>query len=542
MSEGSTPRISLFWKWLPWSLLLGFLAIGLPLFLCTPLVSDSNLYDLIAREMLRGQVHYRDTVDNNFPGLIWVHIAIRTVFGWSPVVLRVADLLILSAIIGLFLLWVPRGPYAVAVRGWATLAVFAFHFSTPEICHCQRDYWMLLPLLLALRIRQYQIHRVADSTSRWSLTGWSFLEGLLWACGVWIKPFVLLVGLGVWLLSFLLFLRAEKKWAGGFLTSTLALLAGGLVGAGGGLLWLWQSGSWPYFWDMMTEWNPTYLTVAPLHQRFTAFLSWSLRYPPWVLVHLVAIPCSLLAISDGFASRSPDSRARGSALIAGFYLVWLVQALWFQLPHDYVLSSTVLPAIGVIAGARSLKNPGVEAALGLSVFLVFVLLLHPLLKWDRLRLWGLCLQEGRSARIKDALTGVGGIHGTSWQDLEKVAGFLRNAGAKDGEVTCFSHSSRPLYLQLDIRPSTRFTAYERPLTLYPHKRDELLHALSASQQRFVITDTVGMKMAFQRFAREKPNLSRKELQQIFPWNQPVVFQAGRYQVRRVTEPVKAIWP
>ena len=37
-----------------------------------PLFSDVIHYDLSARNLLRGGVHYRDVLDINLPGMVWV--------------------------------------------------------------------------------------------------------------------------------------------------------------------------------------------------------------------------------------------------------------------------------------------------------------------------------------------------------------------------------------------------------------------------------------------------------------------------------------
>ena len=34
----------------------------------------------------------------------------------------------------------------------------------------------------------------------------------------------------------------------------------------------------------------------------------------------------------------------------------------------------------------------------------------------------------------------------------------------------------------------------------------------------------------------------KPMAEVFPWNEPVVFRAGRYTVHQVTGPVEAVWP
>src|SRR5215471_2991835 len=74
-----------------WGVLAALLAVNLPGFLCMGLDSDILMYDLCARRVLAGDVHYRDLLETNFPGIVWAHMAIRSLFGWRPEVLRAAD-------------------------------------------------------------------------------------------------------------------------------------------------------------------------------------------------------------------------------------------------------------------------------------------------------------------------------------------------------------------------------------------------------------------------------------------------------------------
>jgi len=51
--------------------LLLCLGIGLPLFLAMPLWVDPITFDILARQVLRGDVLYRDIFAHGLPGMIW---------------------------------------------------------------------------------------------------------------------------------------------------------------------------------------------------------------------------------------------------------------------------------------------------------------------------------------------------------------------------------------------------------------------------------------------------------------------------------------
>src|SRR5689334_2864688 len=74
-----------------WAGLVALLAVNLPAFLCMGLDSDTLMYDVCARRVLAGDVHYRDLLETNFPGIVWSHMVFRSVVGWSFEALRAVD-------------------------------------------------------------------------------------------------------------------------------------------------------------------------------------------------------------------------------------------------------------------------------------------------------------------------------------------------------------------------------------------------------------------------------------------------------------------
>src|SRR5258708_1378095 len=83
------------------SLFLTALLVNVPAFLCMGLDADANQWDLCARAVMQGDVLYRDALENNLPGMLWLHVAVRALLGWSSGVLRLVDLAIVLALIGL---------------------------------------------------------------------------------------------------------------------------------------------------------------------------------------------------------------------------------------------------------------------------------------------------------------------------------------------------------------------------------------------------------------------------------------------------------
>ena len=63
-------------------------AVRGPLFLCAPLGPDPVMYDLQARVVDDGGVLYRDILEPNLPGAVWIHSVVRHIAGWSSEALR----------------------------------------------------------------------------------------------------------------------------------------------------------------------------------------------------------------------------------------------------------------------------------------------------------------------------------------------------------------------------------------------------------------------------------------------------------------------
>lgn len=485
---------------LPWLALVLLLVVGTPLFLCMPLWADATLYDLAARNVRDGGVPYRDIFDTNLPGMVWLHLLVRHLLGERSEALRLADLFVYSGIVLLLLSWLRRGGQRLTACAWAAVALIAFYFSLSELCHCQRDTWMLLPALAALELRQRRLD--AEEPGRAS----AFAEGALWAVAFWIKPFVAVPAV-------VCFLATPRRWPGAASAERVPLVAGGAIVLLVGLGWLGHVGAVPYLADVFLHWNPEYAGQSANLEQRTRFLCKA--FLPWSLVHLVTVPLSVVLVVRG---RHGGTGGRGWALPAAFYLGWLLQAAYLQKGYDYILASAAPPALALVAGRAWWPGPLRLGTALLLAFAVWAAARHPLVVPERLALWERCCHEGSSAELRDRLKRVATRNAPDWADLERVADFLRQRRARDAEVTCYNNSTHPLYLILDLRPSTRFLHYDTILMCFPSRREEVRQALKESGQRYVVSDRQALP------GDEEPG--RDE----FPWSLPVLFRAGRYAV------------
>jgi hypothetical protein len=137
-----------------------------------------------------------------------------------------------------------------------------------------------------------------------------------------------------------------------------------------------------------------------------------------------------------------------------------------------------------------------------------------------------------------------------WEDLQRTGDFLRGLDLRDGELTCFNAFTIPLYIQLDLRPSTRYLYLDNALIIYRRHRDEIHKEVAASRQRYVVTDLVSsLGLTPEQAAAVGPDgplalppETPAAAKEFYPWSGPIVFRAGRYCVHRVVPPLDKMWP
>jgi hypothetical protein len=542
------------WSWRDWSALAALLLVlivCLPIFVCMAPWVDATFYDVCARVIQRGGVLYRDTFDTNLPGMAWLHLAIRSLFGWRSEVLRAVDFLVVAGITYLLVHWdaaLPR--YG---RLWTAVALLAYYFSTSEWCQNQRDVWMLLPCLLALYLRRYQLLMPKPAFQTLLLSG---LEGLLWGAAVWIKPMAFVPALACWLFSALWRYWSASMWRAARIEGA-GLLAGGLVAGGAGCLWLWQTGAWGPFWDILLNWDPEYQAFfMRWPHRWKHLQFWCVTNMPWCLVPTVALPLAAITLASIFQRREmPTGKRLAQALLAVLYLSWIGQVLLFQGWYPYHWTPSVLLGLALLATwLRMPAEPQWRFVLGfhLLLFAGLALFMHPVLRPQRLATWWTCLTQGSSNELRDqlALTPQQGVWGgaINWEDLQRIADFLRDHELSQDSLLCLHESTMPLYLELDRIPPMRYLFFGQAIGVYRAHSARMLEELSASQARYIVSDLALSGCWPPQAANDgvsetqlSPHFS-KPLSETFPWSEPIVFRSGRYAVHWVSKPIRKLWP
>lgn len=520
------------------------LAVGLPLFVRTPVWVDVTYHDLSAWNILHGGVHYRDVFETNLPGMVWLHALLRPLVGWSHEAIRLADLAVFGSVLRLLTRGMRQVEIGPAGRVWFVVAATLFYLFETEFIHCQRDGWMLFPAVAAATLRTGQSVR----PRRWSA---AVAEGLLWGLAVWIKPHVLVPALLVWVVS----LRFQERRPA--MRDALGLLVGGLAAGAAGSLWLSATGAWGPMWDVLLNWNQEYYHWSWADQGSKVGLV-SAYFAPFSLLHLAAVPVALVAV----VRREPHR-----AVLAALYLGWLAQAAIIQKPFDYAHYPPTLLGLAVLAMHRwpvgpvflvwcvaaGLLNQLAGDGSGLRTFqrsrpvsarVVFPD--HPITQSGRLALWPRCWTDG-SWELKDQLANYHENHcAPDWADLRRVADFLAGQDLVDRELICWHDSTHPLYVWLGVRPAIRYPHVITAMK-FKSKREQIRREALASPARFVVSDLVPATY-LSPIGPPPPPGPTTELParfpawrtEVFPWNQPVVYRAGRYVVHEMRAPRGAI--
>lgn len=523
------------------------LATGLPLFLRTPVWCDITLYEVAARTLLRGGVHYRDVFDTNLPGFVWLLTVICWAFGFSSIALRCVDLAIVAGVVYLIDRLARRGGATPVSRWWAIAAAAVLYPSTVEMVHAQRDTWMALPAVAALLIRVRRGSTSAPSPAPGF--AWACLEGALWGCAVWIKPHCILMAAGVWLATAWPLARATTHRRSTLLADALGNLTGGLVVGLAGLALVVAGGSWSGFWEVLTVWAPEYADVSrrELEMRYDLELHW---FPPWSLLLIPTVPLAMLSIVDaapwaGLPSPEPSrpgpvgrllpgwlwDREAGSqgrivrAALAVLYLVWSAQSFYIQRGFVYCHMVELFLMFGLWAAHRwSLpaavilwialtstfwligdRNPRVRARLftiarhdgrpASEPEYEHYFVRHPLADWQRLKLWSRCWRCSLSNRERyilwDQLRRLDGHEAAfSWEELDEVAEFLRSKHVGDRELIAWHDTPHALYLMLNIEPGLRYMHVNtaQGISDAAHARVQVELAATAGVARYAVSD------------------------------------------------------
>jgi hypothetical protein len=559
------------------------LLIGVPLFVAMPPWTDVTLYQLAARNILKGGVHYRDIFDTNLPGFVWIITALEAAFGSHYRAWNAVDLCVIASAVLVLSRWVNRTGGTPATAAWFVAACALFYPFTTEYNHLQRDPWQLLPVALATHLRMNR----ATRSPAWRPVATAVVEGFLWGLAVWLKPHVVFPAFAVWVVSAFALARQHSRRM--IAKDLVAVVCGGLLAGVPGLVWLITTGAWPHFLDVFFNWNPEYLADAGpvLHRAATVFgfhRPWSWLHYPAILFAVVALwesrvwsrvsqsPAPVRGSRSVYHAAETEAIATHRAILGVLYLAWMGQVILFQKPNDYLHIPLLLLAFAVVASQRCAffvpllcwilfvgalhvladYNASVRGliAAGNRPTATFTLDKHPLVDRHTWKCWPRVWIEGDSNELRDSLGLSAYVScGPDWTEANEVAAFLRTVEPQlqPGELNCWHDGTHVIYLLLDLDPATRYIHYGTAFT-FQSKREVIAKAVADSHQRYVVSDLMRSRWGG-RAVVDSPKAWRDNdplpawlppnEREKFPWNQPVVFRAGRYLVHRI-DPAKPL--
>jgi hypothetical protein len=446
---------------------------------------------------------------------------------------------------------------------------------------------MLVPALAAYSLRLRQIKAFKNGgIDKKTLSGLALLEGVCWGLAVVLKPFASVPAAACWLLSLVIGIK-DGRPARSLLLDGFSVFAGGILVGALAVFWLEWSGNWTYFLkEVLGTWNSDYLQASPRLAR--RLVTWCQTLWPWSLLHFAAVPWSLLLIVRAFSSTTSfdSSDAHYSQSLFGvFYLAWFLQSNLLQHQFEYQLVPPVLLAISLLAGERNLRPPLIVGSvawfaasylgwirhdefwtgqLHLQWSQVFLLIAwlggdwmirrqavlaalawatiqFPLYSQTERQLWLDCVREGSTPEIRNRLQKESNVL-PDWVSLANIEEYLRQQGVGDRELTCYSFSAVPLYVQLGIQPATRFVLLWSAIAYFQNHREQIGLELAESPQRFVVNDLrlLGQSkeeatIMWSDQSLPKPQELPPGIRGYFPWTEPIVFKSGPYLVHRVRE-------
>jgi hypothetical protein len=509
------------------------LVTNVPLFFCLQLNGDATYYDLQVQCLKGGGVLYRDMIEPNFPGIVWVHGFVRAVAGSSSLALRVFDLVVLTGIVGALAFWNRAAGRKIAGMATACLAaaVFLFYFSLTAWSHCQRDVWMLLPALLAAYLR----HRNA-SWDRRSTTAWQFglvclLEGILWGGAFWIKPHIAVPAALVLLRSL-----ASCRWSRSAWASVGCVVLGGVLAGVVGSLWLIRSGAWPYFWEMQLHWNPEYVAAKAKMNLARAHWDVLVGLTPWSWAHLVALPYAatrLMGWRPPFIGLPRDVTAdRREGLLCALYVGWVAQTLALQHPFPYVHAPGVILAVALLSQVSWKAEASRVWRIAVASVFCAALLTSPATRIERLACWKGCVTRGPAPALRGRLQ-VESV--PYWKYYPAILEFLRGKDVQGKDVLVYSSNLVTLYQDLGLTPPNRFVLTDAHVAFFSSRKAEIHAAIRKSQHRYVVSELIasGLRHDDLQYNNPRTGLPKAFPSQklgLYPATQPVVFRSGWFVV------------
>jgi hypothetical protein len=270
INESNVLRIMRCFLWCVLGFLTLFFVLELALSLAWRMEHDTPLLHYVAFLMDKHTfVPYKDVFETSMVGTFLFHLGIGKLFGYSDLAFRIVDVGYLSSL--LTISWFIMKPFGKVVALTGPLLFGLYYLELGPSMSLQRDCVGILPIALSLLIARKNI-----GLNRLNYAATAI--GALFALSASIKPH-LAIGLPAVLIYMLVNVRTGngKKQRASFRYSLKFILSaalGFILSLSIPLVWLWQTGGFPYFWEIFSSYIPLHLHLTYDHGTIEGIERW----------------------------------------------------------------------------------------------------------------------------------------------------------------------------------------------------------------------------------------------------------------------------
>jgi hypothetical protein len=232
--------------------LLGLMSIGITISSLKWIIG-LDLQPVLSAAYLTDKFHYlpyKDFIYLNFPGVHFYYYFIVKLFGYSYIGIRIADIIYLLITLTASFFLFKKVSLKVAV---SSIVIFSLiYFAGQEYYSLQRDYVLLLPIILAILLTTTYPNRMANTKS--------FLLGFLCAIAALIKPQAVIALPVIFTFNMLYNSENASKILSQrrIIKQLLCAASGFLIPILCTIVFLTTTGSFDSFWDILMNFMPFY--------------------------------------------------------------------------------------------------------------------------------------------------------------------------------------------------------------------------------------------------------------------------------------------
>lgn len=271
-----------------------------------------------------GAVPYRDFFETSWVGTFLIHAGFTRLFGYGDFAFMSANAISLGLIS--LATWHVMKPFGRNAASFAIALFAAVYLGHGPSITLQRDYLGILPISFAVLISLQTPNKSVRQQA---------LIGFLFGCAASIKPHLAIAAPLVVL--FAAFERHGALWRKNLPSIAIEVtvaVAGFAISFGLPLLWLWQQGGFPAFWEMLTQYLPLHQSMNGQYEVLgggALFISKVLNFGYEMAFWTIPVGAALfIYFGPTWPKWNDHKRALYLVLLAGLYALytWIAGKFW----------------------------------------------------------------------------------------------------------------------------------------------------------------------------------------------------------------------